>query len=176
MQKHYLLGCLLFLLSSVTGFQLHAQEQKAYVYLFLEEKCPMCQYYSLDLREMYDQYANQEVSFVGLFPFAGSNKESRAEFAKKYQIPFPLQADEHQQLTRLYQVTVTPEVIVLDADGEIRYRGRIDNAYDRPGRRRTLVTSHELKDALNAILLGKEVPVKETRAIGCYITLTKSQP
>lgn len=175
MQKHYLFLCILLCYSFFSSASLKAQDSKAYVYLFLEEKCPMCQYYTLDLREMYEAYANQEVSFVGLFPFASTTAESRKKFASTYKIPFPLQADENQSLTRLYKVKVTPEVIVTDAAGEIRYRGRIDNAYDRPGRRRTVITKHELRDALDALLAGKEIRVKETHAIGCFITLTKTQ-
>jgi hypothetical protein len=65
--------------------------------------------------------------------------------------------------------TITPEVAVVDRDGRVRYRGRIDNRYEAIGRARRIVTSHDLTDALDALLAGRPIASRETPAVGCYI-------
>jgi len=49
------------------------------------------------------------------------------------------------------------------------YRGRIDDQFAGLGKRRTVVTSHDLRDALEATLVGKPVPQPRTEAVGCPI-------
>src|SRR5262249_25047936 len=58
---------------------------------------------------------------------------------------------------------------VLDEQRRLRYRGRIDDQYRLAGNR-AAATQHPLKDALDAILTGKEVTTKETPVDGCPIT------
>ena len=64
---------------------------------------------------------------------------------------------------------MTPEAVVIDSRGEIRYRGRIDNFYADLGKPRQQVTARDLRDALDAVLAGRTVPNPETRALGCAI-------
>jgi hypothetical protein len=64
---------------------------------------------------------------------------------------------------------VTPQAVVIDRAGEIRYRGRIDNFYAAFGKPRQQVTEHDLRNALDAVLAGRSAPKRETDAIGCYI-------
>lgn len=52
---------------------------------------------------------------------------------------------------------------------DVRYRGRIDNLYINIGRTRQQVTSHDLTDALDAVLAGRPVKQPTTEALGCYI-------
>ena len=63
--------------------------------------------------------------------------------------------------------TVTPEAVVLTVAGRA-YRGRIDDWYVALGKSRAAAASHDLRDALDAVLTG--TPVKPASpAIGCYI-------
>ena len=68
------------------------------------------------------------------------------------------------------KATVTPQVFVIDRSGGVRYHGRIDNLYAALGTTRQQVTSHDLRDALDAVLAGGKVPHPETEALGCFIT------
>jgi hypothetical protein len=63
----------------------------------------------------------------------------------------------------------TPEVVVFSRGGEVLYRGRIDDRYAGLGKRREQVTSHDLENALEAILADKPIPQSNTEAIGCFI-------
>ena len=67
-------------------------------------------------------------------------------------------------------VAVTPEVAVVNADGKIVYRGRIDNSFAGLGQSRRTATVHDLREALDATLAGKSAAHPETKAVGCYIT------
>src|SRR5262249_58682672 len=64
------------------------------------------------------------------------------------------------------------EVVLLDKERRLRYRGRIDDQYRLSGVRPT-PSRHDLKEALDAVLTGKEVKVKETPVDGCLITQTE---
>ena len=66
--------------------------------------------------------------------------------------------------------SITPEALVIDRSGTIRYRGRIDNLYADLGRRRPAATVHDLRDAIDAVLAGRQVSTPRTEALGCYIT------
>lgn len=64
---------------------------------------------------------------------------------------------------------VTPEAVVMHPNGKVVYRGRINNFYEDFGRARRVITQHDLRDALAAVLAGKPVPAPRGKTIGCYI-------
>lgn len=69
-----------------------------------------------------------------------------------------------------FGVSVTPEVVVYDeTTGQVRYQGRIDNLFERVGKRRRVVSSHDLRDALLALREGREVARSRTTAVGCLL-------
>src|SRR5207237_725514 len=67
-------------------------------------------------------------------------------------------------LARRLGATVTPEAVLLDDKGVLRYRGRIDDQRDA-----TRVKSRELAAALDAVLAGQKVARAETQPFGCAI-------
>jgi hypothetical protein len=143
---------------------------RATVYVFLADTCPISQAVTLPLRELHGKYAAQGVQFVGVFPAADITPVAIGKFAKTYQIPFPLQADPGRQLTRRWHARITPEAVVVAADGRrVLYQGRLDDSYARLGQRRTVLTHHELADALAAVVAGQPVAVPKTEAVGCFI-------
>jgi hypothetical protein len=77
--------------------------------------------------------------------------------------------DDDRTIAGLARAAVTPQAVVVDAAGAIRYRGRIDNLYAALGRRRQQVTVHDLRDALDDVLAGRRVSKPETEALGCSI-------
>jgi thiol-disulfide isomerase/thioredoxin len=85
--------------------------------------------------------------------------------ARERGFPFPYVRDDSQTFVRTLGARFTPEAYVFDAERKLRYHGRIDDNHRDPAR----VTSHDLKNALDALLDGKEPPVVETTAFGCSI-------
>ena len=103
--------------------------------------------------------ANDEVKYPDdSFP----NMKQRAR-EKKFN--FPYLRDEDQKVAKSYGAQRTPEVFLFDANRVLRYHGTVDDNYDDP----TAVRIHYLRDALNALLQGREVATSETAPVGCTI-------
>jgi thiol-disulfide isomerase/thioredoxin len=85
--------------------------------------------------------------------------------ARERGFPFPYLRDDSQAFVRALGARFTPEVFVFDRERKLRYHGRIDDNHRDPGR----VTSRDLKNALDALLLGTDPPVAETTAFGCSV-------
>ena len=143
---------------------------RATVYVFLAETCPISQAATLPLRELYARYGAQGVRFVGVFPARETTPAGLAAFAKTYQLAFPVQADAGRLLTRRLHARVTPEAVVVAADGRtILYQGRLDDAYAGLGQHRAITRHHELAEALAAVAAGQPVALPRTEPVGCFI-------
>jgi peroxiredoxin len=70
---------------------------------------------------------------------------------------------ETQAVAKAYGAVATPHVFIFDEKLMLRYTGRMDNGRRRVGP----VEKNEARDAIEAILAGREVAVKKTRPVGC---------
>ena len=86
------------------------------------------------------------------------------ERAREDGYTFPYLADEGQRVARAYGAACTFHVFVLDRDGRLRYQGRFDDS-----RIPERVTSHDLRNALEDVLAGRDVRVSQTRPFGCSL-------
>src|SRR6185436_4430790 len=77
--------------------------------------------------------------------------------------------DPEHRLVKASGATISPEAAVFLADGTLAYRGRIDDRVADFGKRRVEPTRRDLRLALDAILAGKPVQARLTKAVGCYI-------
>lgn len=140
------------------------QGRKAVVLAFVATRCPVSNAYNARMAAISTEYAAKGVAFIGL----NANKEEGpaevAEHAKAHGLAFPILKDEGNVKADAFGAQVTPEVYVYDPSWTLRYHGRIDD--DMRGER---VTSSDLRNTLDALLAGKDVPVKETKAFGCSI-------
>src|SRR5207253_8555125 len=95
--------------------------------------------------------------------------------AMQHDVEFPFVKDFHGECARALGATRTAQVIVLDAQRKIRYRGRIDNQY-RLGGVKPTADREDLKEAIEDVLAGRKVRVKETIVEGCAISFPQSLP
>lgn len=139
---------------------------------FLLEDCKICQYYTPIMRQLHETYKSDHITFIGYFPNRFSSENDIKIFKEKYNIPFDLKKEFFQTKTQKYKVTVTPEVVVInETNGDVIYQGRIDNSYQKLGKRRRVITQHDLKDVLESLSNHDYRVVQKTKAIGCLITL-----
>ena len=90
-------------------------------------------------------------------------EKSQVAYTRKWN--FDYLRDESQDLARTFGAQRTPEVFVFDADRRLRYQGGIDDSWeDESG-----VTKTPLRDALEALLDGREPSPTSTPAVGCSI-------
>jgi peroxiredoxin len=98
----------------------------------------------------------------------GDSFEEMSARAKQKNYDFPYLIDESQAVAKAFGATNTPHVFVLQKDGEkfqVAYVGTIDNN----SRDASSVTKKYVEDAVDALLSGKDVSTKTTKAIGCGI-------
>ena len=158
-----------FTLTTIDGkpFSLADAEKanKAVVLMFIATKCPYSNAYNDRMRQMAADYSKKGILFVGI---NSNNTEPEAEVkahAQKNKWDFTVVKDPGNKIADLYDAKRTPEVYIVGPDGKLLYHGRIDENYEEPSK----VTSPDLKNALDAILAGKAVPVTETKSFGCSI-------
>jgi len=138
------------------------------VYVFLAEGCPVCQYYTLRLRELQAEFGAQ-VRWVAVFPNRMSTDTTALQFLLNHDLAMQIRLDPDQVFCKVYGVTTTPEVVVKDERNRIRYRGRIDDRYYAPGKRRQQVSRHDLQIVLRRLLQGEDFTYFQTPAIGCLL-------
>jgi peroxiredoxin len=138
---------------------------KAVAVLFVATKCPVSNAYNERMAALGKEYAARGVAFVGVNSNKAEPAPEVAQHAAAHGFGFPVVKDEGNKVADLYGAAKTPEVFVLDPKGTLLYHGRIDENADDP----KAVRSPDLRNALDAILAGKGVPVAETKAFGCTI-------
>lgn len=147
-------------------------KKKAVVLVFTNTSCPLAQKYLPTLTALEKEYRAKDVQFASLNASEDDTVIAVATQSVKFDVEFPMLKDFGGACAKALGVTRTPETVVLDADGRIVYRGRIDDQY-RLGGARKEPTSSELKDAIDAVLAGKKVEAPETEVDGCPITFAK---
>ncbi len=150
-----------------------AGECKAVVLLFIGHDCPVSNSYAPEIARLHKEFSARGVAFCAVYADADLEEKDARKHVKEYGIPCPAILDPKMTLALRVGATVKPEAAVLSPRGELLYRGRIDDWYADYGKRRDQPTRRELRDALEAILAGKPVPVTRTKAIGCDIDLPK---
>jgi peroxiredoxin len=160
-----------FLLFFVGVKKSAAQTDSIIVYVFLSETCPICQNQTISLRDLNDDFGSKGIKMIGVFPnIKISDAASILKFKKKYKLNFEVQLDENQLLSEKLQATVTPQVFVLrKSNQEILYEGKIDNSFERVGKRRQIITDFYLRDALLQIVQNQCITLKKTEPVGCFI-------
>lgn len=165
-------ACLVFLLCALVvgshSTPTRAEASRPTVYVFLAEGCPVCQFYTLRLRELQQEFGAQ-VRWVAVFPNRLSTDSSALQFLLTHDLAMQIRLDPELVFCKVYGVTTTPEVVVKDERNRLRYRGRIDDRYYAPGKRRQQVTRHDLLLVLQRILKGEEFTFQQTEAIGCLL-------
>lgn len=98
--------------------------------------------------------------------FAGA--ELTARIAAEKAVPTHYLVDASSAVGKSYGATTTPELVVIDASGVVRYHGAIDSIRSTKAEDVAKATSH-IRDALTAVTSGKPVAVAQTKPYGCSV-------
>ena len=142
---------------------------KAVVVLFLGTECPINNLYLPTLAALHKKYSPQRVLFVGINSNTQDDPDAIARHAQRFGLPFVVLKDAGAKVADRFAADRTPVAFVLDETRTVRYRGRIDDRYDR-GVQRAQASRHDLEEAIAAVLSGRQVARPLTQAVGCLIT------
>ena len=160
------------LTDSATGTTVSARDYAdlpALVVVFTCNHCPYAQAWEERLLQIGRDYADRAgmvlISSNDADKYPADSPEAMAARVRErtYSVPYLFDAD--QSVARAYGAERTPEVFVFDAARRLVYHGTVDDNYEEPA----AVTAHYLRDALDAVLAGRPVPVPETTVRGCTI-------
>jgi hypothetical protein len=137
--------------------------------IFYWPECPISNSYSQTLNRLAAGFPADKIRFVGVCVDPELSDVDVATHAKDFALKFPVVRDRRGALAAKLGATVTPEAFVVDSQGVVRYHGRIDDQFTARQKANAHPESHELQDALAAIVAGRDVPVTHVEAIGCPI-------
>lgn len=142
------------------------KDAKLVVLVFTCNHCPVAVAYEDRLVALQNDYKAKgvQVVAVNVNNLPADRLDQMKIRAEKKGFNFPYLYDPTQKMGHDYGATVTPHVFVLDGQRKIAYIGAIDDSQN-PQK----VTTHYLRDALDALLAGKEPPKAVTRQFGCSI-------
>ena len=139
---------------------------KAVCYAFLHPVCPLAQEYAPVLDALAATFAGDRVRFVGVVCELDDPAEVEA-YRREFGISFPIHLDTDFTLADALGATITPEVVLVDADRVIRYAGRIDDRYKLRGVMTPGDAEPELRNAIEDMLAGRAIREPATEPAGC---------
>ena len=146
------------------------KDAKILVIAFTCNHCPYVINSEQRVLDFTRDYSSHGVAYVAInsnshTTYADDSFEHMKERARERGFNFPYLRDESQNVARAYGALRTPHFYVFDENRKLRYTGRMDDNPRNPGQQ----TTRELRDAVDALLAGREVEVPLTNPIGCNV-------
>jgi thiol-disulfide isomerase/thioredoxin len=149
------------------------------VIIFTANHCKTAQAYESRIIQLVKDYKDKGVTVVGIAPndpqalslselvysdLSDSFEELKIRAQERgFNFPYLYDGDS-QKVSRAYGPVSTPHVFIFDQARKLRYVGRIDDSENLAA-----VTRQDARNALDALLAGKPIPVEKTRTFGCSI-------
>ena len=146
---------------------------KGFIITFTCNTCPFAVAYEDRIEALNKKYAKQGYPVIAIMPNntdvkPGDNMEQMKIRAKEKGFTFPYLMDKGQKVYPEYGATKTPHIYILQKSKKgnvVKYIGAIDDN----SRDASKVKEKYVENAVDALLKGEEIQVKETKAIGCSI-------
>ena len=144
-------------------------DRNALVLIFSSNRCPTAKAYGERMNALQAAYTAQGVQVVAINSndphlYPDESPSRMVERAVEDGYTFPYLADDGQQVAKAYGAACTFHVFLLDRERRVRYQGRFDDS-----RIPANVSSHDLRNALDDVLAGRDVRVAATRPFGCSL-------
>lgn len=149
------------------------KDQKGVILIFDCNTCPYSKAYNDRIIALHTNYESKGFPVITINAndpqmSPGDSFEHMVDRAKSKNYTFPYLIDESQEVARAFGATNTPHVYLLTKSGNdfvVSYIGAIDN---NP-RQSESADKRYVEEAIDALLSGKAVPTKKTKAVGCGI-------
>jgi peroxiredoxin len=132
--------------------------------------CPYAQAIEGRLIELEKDYRDRGFRFVAISPndamtYPDDSFANMKKRAEQRGYAFPYLYDEDQSVARAFDAVCTPDLYVFDAARKLAYHGRLDDSPRDPAK----VHRSELREAVDALLLGRRPSEQQNPSIGCSI-------
>jgi len=144
-------------------------DQAANVMFFITNDCPIANAMAPEIQAIVNAHQDSPLQFLLVHVDPDISNAIAGQHAKDFQLRLPIVLDHRHDLVRRLGITITPEVAVWSNDDGLFYRGRINDLFADLGQKRRAPTSHDLRDALQALLTHGKLANQRTQAIGCDI-------
>jgi thiol-disulfide isomerase/thioredoxin len=135
------------------------------VLIFVATDCPLSNKYAPEIARLSRHYGGR-LDFHTVYA-AGADV---AAHQRSYGKPCEAIVDVDGRLRNAARIQVTPEAAIFLPKRGFVYRGRIDDRFPDIGIERSVPTTHDLEDALKAVLRNKVPPAPAGRAVGCPVS------
>ncbi|MEM9381433.1 MAG: redoxin domain-containing protein [Planctomycetota bacterium] len=136
-------------------------------FVFLDPGCPIARRYAPGLGALAERAAKRGVGFHAVVSDPAVTPDEVRAFVEEYGLEAHVLFDGSGELASRLAPTTVPEAFVVAADGGLAYRGRIDDRFASVGRPRARVTSHDLRDAIDAAGPTASGAPVVTEPVGC---------
>ena len=143
---------------------------RANVLIFVRTDCPISNSYAPIINRLAKTYSDRGVVFYLVYTIRDLKISDAKQHLHDFGYTCPAVIDRQHELVKTLGAIATPQAFVISADGATAYHGRIDDSFPALGKQRPQPTTHELVDAIDAVLASKQPTVAHTRAVGCAIS------
>ncbi|TYB75731.1 thioredoxin family protein [Bizionia myxarmorum] len=148
-------------------------DAKGFIVVFTCNTCPYSVAYEDRIIALDKKYAAKGYPVIAIMPNnpdlqKGDSMDAMKARSKSKGFTFPYLMDAGQKIFPQYGARKTPHVYVLqkvDAGSQVKYIGAIDDNYQDVN----AVNQKYAENAVDALLEGRDIKEKQTRAIGCTI-------
>lgn len=143
--------------------------------IFLSNQCPEVDLYIERIKQLQKDFQDKGVMIMGINAndatiLPTDSFEKMKEFAANNKLNFPYIRDVTQDVAESFGADKTPEAFLLDREGKLQYRGRIDDNINQP----EAVKVAYLHQAIAQLLQDEEVTLSHTKVVGCSIKWRRS--
>lgn len=136
--------------------------------IFLSTECPLSNGAIPKLNKLASSYGAEGIELYGVIADRSITRTEAKEHDKKYRVRFPMILDAAHSLRELTGATHTPQAFVFDRTGKEIYRGQLDDASERLGKK-SAPKKHYLAEALKSAARGTKLAVARTEPVGCFL-------
>jgi peroxiredoxin len=139
--------------------------------MFICNHCPYVKHIRAGLAQLGRDYQSRKIGIVAINSndvenYPDDSPAKMKEEAQRAGYVFPYLHDDLQAVAKAYRAACTPDFYLFDTEHRLVYRGQFDNS--RPSNSLP-VTGKDLREAMDAVLSGKEIPAAQKPSIGCNI-------
>lgn len=150
---------------------------KGFIVVFTCNHCPFAKLYPPRLNALNDKYGPLGVPLIAIsstdtITYEEDSYPKMVEKARREKFNFPYLFDGEQAVAKTFSAQKTPHAFVLwkeQGQWVVKYNGAIDDNGAEP----ELVENPYVAKAVDALLAGRDIEIKETKSIGCQIIFRK---